>query len=357
LQSSDRATSDEHAADQLDAWFRGGLALVLIELGRRTGVLQAIGRETWRSSALAEAAGVNERYLLEWLCAMAAFDLVTIEIDSEGNERWRLSPDFLPYLTTSAADTRAPLATTVVGAAHQMVRLVEPFCDGGGLSYAERDPTLSAAFESDAHINYSSRLVDKIVPVIPGLENRLQDGAIIADLGCGAAHELEFLAQAFPHSHFVGFDVDQSLVHRAHQRLHDRRITNVELHTKAIDELSNSCAFDVVCAFEVIHNLPDPLEALTRAREMLVDGGVFFMYETNASSQRVKDITLPWAGPIYALSLLSCLTVSLAHDGIGYGAMWGVETAGKVLSDAGFDGIGHHEVIDDPVHVVIWGSR
>lgn len=349
--------SSEHAADRLDAWFRGALALVLVELGRRTGVLQTFGSKTWHCSVLATAAGVNERYLLEWLSAMAAFGLVDVELDDHGNERWHLSLDFAPHLTPGTVDDRASLATTVVGAAHQMVRLAEPFRIGGGLTYAERDPTLSAAFESDAYTNYNSRLIDKIVPVVPGLEGRLRAGAVVADLGCGAAHELEILAQAFPQSRFVGFDSDPSHIQRARERLRDEHVDNVELHAKAIEDSTQAGAFDVVCAFEVIHNLPNPMEALARARDLLVDGGLFFMYETNASSRRTEDIALPWAGPIYTLSLLSCLTVSLAHDGAGHGAMWGVGTAGGLLSDAGFEAIGHREVIDDPMHVVIWGRR
>jgi SAM-dependent methyltransferase len=151
--------------------------------------------------------------------------------------------------------------------------------------------------------------------------------------------------------------VDRGLIDRARRRLQGHKIANVVLHAKAIDELPESHAFDVVCALEVIHNLPTPLDALRHAEALLKDGGVFFMYETNASSHRVDDIALPWAGPIYTMSLLSCLTVSLAHGGVGYGAMWGVETARSVLADAGFDQTGHHEVIDDPMHVVIWGTQ
>jgi 2-polyprenyl-3-methyl-5-hydroxy-6-metoxy-1,4-benzoquinol methylase len=343
--------------DQLDSWFRGGLILVLVELGRRTGVLQAIGRETWRTRALAEAADVHERYLLEWLSAMAAFGVVILQTDDDGEELWSLSPGLVPYLTPDAANTRAPLAATVVGAAHQMARLVEPFRNGGGLSYAERDPNLSAAFEYDARVNYRGRLVSNIIPVVPNLVERLLDGAALADLGCGAAHGLEALARAFPNAHFVGFDADDSVIRAGRQRLYERDITNVQLQTKAIEDLDAAAVYDVVCAFEVIHNLPDPYAALAQARELLVDGGMFFMYETNALSRRATDIELPWAGPIYTASLLSCLTVSLAHDGAGYGAMWGVQTAGGLLADAGFEEIGHREVIDDPVHVVIWASK
>jgi SAM-dependent methyltransferase len=347
---------DISASRQLNDWFRGGLILVLVELGRRAGVLDVIGDETWSVDALATAASVNRRYLLEWLSAMAAFGLVILHADG-GDEQWSLSPEFVRCLSSDDIETIIPLATTVVGAAHQAVRLVEPFCNGGGLSYAERDPNLSLAFDYDARVNYRNALVEGIIPVVPGLLTRLGDGVALADLGCGAGHGLEILARAFPRSRFTGFDADESVIAAGRRRFDEGDVPNAELHAKAIEELPGFATFDVVCAFEVIHNLPDPLAVLARARELLVHGGIFFMYETNASSRRAADIELPWAGPIYTLSLLSCLTVSLAHDGAGYGAMWGVETACDLLVRAGFRGVGYHEVIDDPMHVVIWGSR
>jgi SAM-dependent methyltransferase len=347
---------DNAAASAMDDWFRGGLMLVLIELGRRAGVLGTIGDRTWRADALAAAANVDRRYLLEWLSAMAAFGLVLLHTDAGGEEQWSLAPELARDLASDGHETLAPLATTVVGAAHQAVRLLEPFCNGGGLSYAERDPNLSMAFEHDARLNYGKGLVEDIVPVVPGLLERLRAGVAVADLGCGSARGLEILARAFPRSRFVGFDSDEGLIAAGRRRLGDRDVPNLQLHAKAIEQLAPEPGFDVVGAFEVIHNLPDPLAALTRSRELLLEGGTFFMYETNATSKRAADIELPWAGPIYTLSLLSCLTVSLAHDGAGYGAMWGVATAESLMADAGFRDIGHREVIDDPVHVVIWGS-
>jgi SAM-dependent methyltransferase len=345
------------AEQQLKNWSRGGLVLVLIEMGRRTGVLQAMGERRWRASELAKAAEVHQRYLLEWLSAMAAFGVVLLGSDADGEESWQLSPEFQPYLDPGVANTCVPLATTVVGAAHQMVRLVDPFCRGGGLTYAECDPNLSVAFDYDARVIYGYRLVDNIIPAVPNLAQRLADGVLVADLGCGAAHGLEVMARAFPRARFVGFDPDDGVISSGRQRLAERSIANVELHTKAIEEIPATATYDVACAFEVIHNLPDPAAALVRAREILADGGMFFMYETNASSVRELDVTLPWAGPVYTASLLSCLTVSLAHDGAGYGAMWGVRTAGDLMARAGFAGIDHREVIDDAMHVVIWGSR
>jgi 2-polyprenyl-3-methyl-5-hydroxy-6-metoxy-1,4-benzoquinol methylase len=316
-----------------------------------------MGSKSWRADTLAAAAHVNERYLVEWLSAMAAFGLVRLETDAADGEHWRLSKHLAPYLTAETESTLDRMSATVVGAANQMVRLVEPFRHGGGLSYAERAPSLSEAFEQDANANYRGRVVDCIVPSVPGLVERLRCGVTMADLGCGAAHALEHLARAFPRSHFIGFDAAEESVRNGSRRLRDRGVGNVELHACAIEELPAASSYEVVCAFEVVHNLPDPEGALAKAWTATSSGGMFFMYETNSFGSRERNLKLPWAGPIYTMSLLSCLTVSLAHDGAGYGAMWGVETAERMLANVGFKGIGHREVISDPVHLVIWGTR
>lgn len=352
--------SDERASAAAEEWeerFRGALILVLVELGRRAGILEAIGEQReWSTDALAKAAQVDRRYLLEWLSAMAAFGLLSLRIGESGIERWGVSSELECALHTDAHEILTPLATTVVGAAHQALRLVEPFRNGGGLSFEQHDPSLSLAFEHDARLNYGNGLLSRILPVVPGLARRLHRGAAVADLGCGAARALEILAEVFPESRFVGFDSDEQLIQAGRQRLAARGIGNVELYARAIEDLAAHPTFDVACAFEVIHNLASPLAALTHAREVLVDGGVFFMYETNASSLRSADVQLPWAGPIYTMSLLYCLTASLSQHGDGYGAMWGVQTAQQLMREARFREVEHREVLNDPMHVVIWGS-
>lgn len=343
------------SAARLVEWSRGGQIMVLLELGRRTGVLEAMGGASWHADELAAAAGVERRYLEEWLAALASFGVATLSVEQDGRERWALDAELAPHLAPHATGTLLPLATTVVGVAHQMLRLVTPFRDGGGLTYAEQDPALNASFDYDARVNYHGRLVERILPVVPGLVERLHAGTVLADVGCGAAHELEVIARAFPGSRCVGFDPAASAIEAGRRRLASRGIANVTLHACAIEDLPATERFAFVSAFEVIHNLADPAAALAQVRPLVEPGGTFLMYETNSFARRADNVGLPWAGQIYTASLLSCLTVSLAEDGAGYGAMWGVETAERLLAEAGYIEVGHREALHDPVHVAIWG--
>jgi SAM-dependent methyltransferase len=219
-------------------------------------------------------------------------------------------------------------------------RVVEAFVHGRGVPYtAYRRFHEVMAEESGQSV--VAALDDHILPLVPGLEERLQRGIDAVDVGCGRGKALMHLAARFPRSRFTGIDVSAEATAAAIAEAVERDLHNVTyLHVDAA-KWSVSEAFDLVLAFDAIHDQPAPTQVLANIRRALRPDGVFLMQDIAAASCVHENRNHP-AGPfIYAISCMHCMSVSLAAGGPGLGAAWGRELALQMLSDAGFE----------PVHV------
>jgi SAM-dependent methyltransferase len=349
----DEAAIEEFAMRILELC-TGGLTTYMIEIGRRTGLFDAAMQGPATSEGLAARAGLDERYVREWLGAMATSGIFDHDATSA---TFTLPPAHAVCLTGSGVENLAPVAyfTTVLGA--HVPAVSTAFREGGGVPFDAYLPELHDVMDALWKPIYDHLLVDAILPLAPGLVDRLRAGAHVADVACGSGNGLSVLAAEFPTSTFVGYDLDRSAIERGRAEAARQGLTNLTFVTCDAAELATDEPFDAVLVFNAIHDQVAPDAVLERIHAALVPGGVFLMNEPRVSSNLEDNIGNPLAPLTYAVSTLHCLTVSLAHGGAGLGTAWGEQVARQMLADAGFGDVDVHDAPGDPGNAVFVSVR
>jgi len=176
----------------------------------------------------------------------------------------------------------------------------------------------------------------------------LESGIRVADVGCGEGHAINLLARAYPASSFVGYDFGEDALAVGRSEAEAWGLTNARFETRDVAALGAEAEFDLVTAFDAIHDQAHPATVLQNVHRSLRSGGTFLMVDINAQSNLEDNLELPWASFLYAVSTLHCMSVSLGQDGDGLGTVWGVQTAERMLHEAGFSDVVVHDLEDDP---------
>jgi len=320
-----------------------GLAL-MISLGHRAGLFDALAASPdVRSDQLAKSAGLNERYVREWLGAMVTADVVLYDPQEQ---TYTLDPAYALVLPKGAEANMSAMFQFVPVLAGVESELVNVFEHGGGVPYEsfERFHEVMAE-ESDNTV--VSCLTDQILPLVPGLTEKLTAGIDVLDAGCGSGHALCTLARAFPNSRFTGFDLCQEAVDAAITHATAKGLTNIRFESRDLSAMGADAQFDLVTAFDIVHDQCDPAGVLTNIRNALRPGATFLMQDIRASSKLENNLDHPIGPFLYTISTMHCLTVSLAQGGAGLGTVWGEELAVEMLSDAGFANISVNQLPHD----------
>jgi len=323
-----------------------GATAMMISIGHRTGLFDAMynaGPST--SEGLAQAAGLNERYVREWLGTMTTAQIVIYDPNSR---RYELPAEHAMMLSPGAPGSTSIANTmqwiSVLGQVESKV--VESFRNGGGVPYSafdrfhdvmaeESDGTTLAGFDHGLF-----RIVD-------GLEQRLQDGIDVLDIACGKGHAMLELARRYPNSRFLGVDFSEEAIHDAQIKASAADLTNIDFEIHDVAQLDRANQFDLVTAFDAIHDQCDPVAVLANIRRTLKPNGTFLMQDIAGSSKVENNIGSPLAPLIYTISCMHCMTVSLEQGGLGLGAAWGEELALSMLDDAGFKSVNTHNLEHD----------
>jgi 2-polyprenyl-3-methyl-5-hydroxy-6-metoxy-1,4-benzoquinol methylase len=320
--------------ERLLAALNGGALALMVSIGHRTGLFDVMaGLAPATSRAIAESAGLEERYVREWLGAMVAGGVVEYD---PGAGRYRLPPEHAACLTR--ASRPGNLATTaqwipLLGSVEDAV--VECFARGGGVPYSAYDRFHEVmAEESDQSV--VAVLVERILPLVPGLPQALGRGLDVLDVGCGSGRALCRMAASYPRSRLVGLDLSAEAIAAARAEAAERGLRNVRFEVRDVADLERDGAFDLVTAFDAIHDQAEPAAVLAAVGRALRPDGTFLMQDIRGTSRVEEDARHPLATFLYTVSCLHCMTVSLAAGGAGLGAMWGLETARHMLSEAGF---------------------
>lgn len=343
---------DEAKAEAFGERFVGTLAeaalAVMTSLGHRAGLFDALASNPGLTAeALAEVAGVNARYLREWLSVMVTSGVVDY---APSDRSFTLPPEHAAFLTRAAAPNNMAVTTQFIGLAASVEDvMIERFRSGGGLCYGHFDRFHEVMAEDSAQLVVAS-LTDAILPVVPGLMERLDTGIDVADVGCGAGRAMLQLAEAFPNSHFVGFDLCPDAFAGTEVVARDKGLENLRFVARDLSSVESIGRFDLVTAFDAVHDQKDPQGLLNMIRKSLTDGGVFLMQDIDGSRDLEKNIGNPFAPLLYMISSMHCTPVSIGQGGPGLGAMWGVETAQEFLSEAGFGHIDTHRLPHDPLN-------
>lgn len=345
------ADLDEEVRDAFRARLRdihnsGALALA-VSLGHRLGLFDLMaGMKPARGEDVAEAAGLDERYVREWLSALTAGGIVdwdpvtgTFVLPAEhaslltrraSPENMAVSLQFIPLLASVETD------------------LVTRFQEGGGLGYEHYDRFHEVMAEMSSQTVVSA-LFDRVLPLVPELPARLQLGIDVMDVGCGRGRALVALASAYPNSCFLGIDISDDAIAVARVRAEALRLRNIRFDVVDAARMPDG-RFELVTAFDAIHDQAEPDLVLSRIRALLPQDGVFLMQEMATSSHLEGNRDHPLGAFLYTLSFAHCMTVSLARGGAGLGTCWGHERATEMLREAGFQEIERHRLEHDPLN-------
>ena len=318
------------------------LTALMISVGHRTGLYDTLaGLPPSTSAEVAKATGLNERYVREWLAAMTTAGIV--DYDAK-DATFQLPAEHAMYLTREAGPDNLAYMTQVVSELGRVEDgIVECFKNGGGLPYAAY-PNFQVLQRGESAAIYDASLLQRTLPAIPGLVSRLEAGIDVADFGCGAGHAVNLMARAFPASRFSGFDFSEEGIAIARAEATDWGLTNVSFELRDLAELDRPAAFDLITAFDAIHDQVHPRAVLANIRTALRPGGTFLMVDIAGSSNLEENMEHPLGPAFYTLSTFHCMTVSLSAGGEGLGTMWGEQTAREYLTDAGF-------TIEDALHI------
>jgi SAM-dependent methyltransferase len=331
-------------ADRLFASLLGTLDIVTIHIGDQLGLYDLLHRRgPLDVASLAQASGTHPRYAREWLEQQAVAGLVDVlDPTADPAERtYSLSDAHAAVLCDrdSLAYT-TPFARMLVAAVEQMPRLLSAYRTGGGVSWDEFGELMRTAQADANRPLFLQVLGSDWLPSVPGLDAALRDGGKVADIGCGEGWSSIGIARAYPAVTVDGYDVDADSVEAAREHAAAEGLGERVRFTQ-VDAASVGAAgdYDLVAAFECVHDMPDPVDVLRSARRMVKPGGTVLVMD-----ERVPD---DFTGPgdaveqlMYGISMLVCLPDGLSHRGsVGTGTVMRSDTLRRYAVEAGFAGI------------------
>jgi len=332
--------------DRLLEWSNGGALSLMISIGHRTGLFDTMASlPSATSQEIADNAGLDERYVREWLGAMTTGRVVAHDPKSG---TFALPAEHAACLTRASGQANSAVGfqlASMFGRVEDQV--VDCFRRGGGVPYAEF-PRFQAICAEISWASLDANLVEVVLPLVPGLTERLRTGCDMADVGCGSGHAVNLMAEAFPASRFVGFDWEDDALVAAQAEADRKQLGNVRFEKRDAAAFGETERYDFVTTFDAIHDQARPDVVLRAIAGALRPGGAYLCVEIRSSSTLADNLDLPWAPGMYTASCMHCMTVSLAYGGLGLGAMWGEQLTRQMLSDAGFSTVEMKALAHDP---------
>jgi 2-polyprenyl-3-methyl-5-hydroxy-6-metoxy-1,4-benzoquinol methylase len=311
------------------------LNAALVVMGDKLGLYQGLaGTGGLTPADLAERTGTAERYVREWLNAQAAGGYVTYDPDSG---RYTLPPEQTVALTDPDSPAYLPgFFQIALGSVIDSPRIVEAARTGAGLGWHEHVHDVHEGCERFFRPGYNAHLTPEWLPALDGVVDKLQRGAVVADIGCGHGSSTILMAQAFPQSTFVGWDYHDGSIETARRRAQEAGVADrVSFHTGPAATYSDTGS-DLVTMFDCLHDMGDPVGAARHVRETLKPDGTWMIVEPNAGD-RVEDNFNPIGRAFYAFSTLLCTPASLSQEvGLALGAQAGEARIRDVVEAGGF---------------------
>jgi 2-polyprenyl-3-methyl-5-hydroxy-6-metoxy-1,4-benzoquinol methylase len=311
------------------------LNAALVVIGDKLGLYRALADGGPQSPAeLARSTETSERYVREWLNAQAAGDFVDYDPDSG---RYSLEPEQAVALTDSNSPAYLPgLFQIALGSVIDSPAILDRVRTGDGFGWHEHVHDVHEGCERFFRPGYNAHLVAEWLPALDGVVDKLRDGAVVADVGCGHGSSTVLMAQAFPRSRFVGSDYhDQSIATASERALEAGVDERVSFHAASASAYGGG-PYDLVTMFDCLHDMGDPIGAARHVRSMLKPDGTWMIVEPNAGD-RIEDNFNPVGRAFYAFSTLLCTPASLSQEvGLALGAQAGEARIGDVVRAAGF---------------------
>lgn len=329
--------------------FNNAALMLMTSVGHRTGLFDALAKVSpCLTSELAAEADLAERYVREWLAVMTTAGVVEYE---PRKQTYFLPAEHAAWLTRAAAPNNIAVTAQMIGVAAGVEdEIVARFRDGGGVHYHHygRFHEVMGEHSSQAIV---MNLIEHILPLVPDSIARLEAGIDVIDVGCGAGGALLLLAEQFPNSRFTGVDLCADAFATAKEAARKKGLSNLTFKELDISTVDTLGAYDLVFAFDAVHDQKAPQAMLATIRGSLREGGTFLMVDIDGSSKLENNLEHPLGTYLYMMSTMHCTPVSLAQGGTGLGTMWGFELASEMLALAGFEDIQLNRLPTDPFNV------
>ena len=348
LQTLDQ-TKAEQFAERMLGLLNSSSLMLMISIGHQTKLFDTlVNLPPSTSQQIADAANLNERYVREWLNAMVVGRIIDY---SPADRTYVLPSEHAAFLTRLApADNIAVYSQFIPLLATVEQQIIECFHQGGGVPYPAFK-RFHAVMAEDSNQTVVAALEDHILPLVPGLIDRLIQGIDVLDVGCGSGYALNQMATLFPNSRFTGYDLSEEAIGIATTEAQQQRLTNVKFQVKDTTQLNEVEQYDFITTFDAVHDQARPDLVLQNIYRALRPDGVYLMQDIHAATEVSGNLEHPLAPFLYTISCMHCMTVSLAQGGVGLGTMWGQEKAFELLKEAGFSSIEvknlPHDIMND----------
>ncbi len=321
------------------------MATVMASIGDRLGLFKALAEAPATSAELAQRAQINERYAREWLREMTSAGYLAYDPESR---RFTLPAEHVPVLAQEGGPFflagAFQMLIAQIGPYHQVV---QAFQQGGGVPMEAYDPSIWEGMTRMSTGRYEYQLVPVWLPAMPEVQAKLERGAEVADIGCGQGKALIKLAQTYPRSRYVGYDVFAPSIARATANAQAAGVADRVRFEQRDASQGLAERYDVITTFDVVHDAVNPRGLLRAIREALRPDGRYVCLEFNSSDKLEENAGV--AGSLfYGASVLYCMTTSLADHGEGLGTLGLPETTLRELArETGFGKV-RRVAIEDP---------
>jgi ubiquinone/menaquinone biosynthesis C-methylase UbiE len=346
-QNFDTEKADQFSGMLIDILNKSALSF-MISIGHRSSLFDCMsGMNDATSSEIADKAQLNERYVKEWLGAMVTARIIDYNPEKK---TYRLPAEHAAYLTRKAGADNIAVFTQYAAVMGEVEdEILKCFKAGGGVPY-EKFHRFHDVMAEDSGQSVLSSLESHILPLVPKLTKMLSEGINVLDVGCGSGRIINKLASLFPRSHFTGIDLSEEAIQRARQEAASSSLANAVFIIQDLSDFHLTAPqeqYDFITTFDAIHDQGKPLHVLKGIYRALKPGGVYLMQDISGTSYLEEDIKHPIGTFLYTISCMHCMTVSLAQDGDGLGAMWGEQKTKEYLKMAGFTSVKTNKLAHD----------
>lgn len=306
----------------------------MVVIGEKLGLYKALAAGPLTAAELATKTRTDERYLREWLASQAAGGYISYD---DKTHRFSLSPEQAFTLSNEDSPAYLPGAFELaLGSLAAVPRIVDSFRSGAGMGWHEHDDGVFHGCEKFFRPGYAANLVSTWIPALADVKPKLEAGARVADVGCGKGASTILMAQAFPKSHFFGFDYHDKSIEAARESARRAGVADRVTFDVAKAKAFPGKDYDFVTVFDCLHDMGDPVGAATHVRKSLATNGTWMIVEPYANDQ-LKDNLNPVGRVYYSFSTLLCTPCSRSQEvGLCLGAQAGESRIRDVITSAGF---------------------
>lgn len=346
--SYDQNKSEQFAARIGDMLNTGGV-VTMMSVGHKLKVFDRMAElQSFTSEQIAQHAGLNERYLREWLAVMVVSGIVDF---NAADKTYNFCAEHAACLTSNGALGNLAVFSQHTALLGQMEgSMIHCFKTGEGTKYGDY-PCFHQIMAEDSAQTVVARLFEHILPLIPGIQARLERGIEVLDAGCGRGAALIAMARQYPNSRFVGYDLCGDAIKYANGQVAEQKLENIHFEQQDLTGYMEPERWDLITSFDAVHDQKDPQGLINGLKKSLKPGGTYLMQDIGGAAKLENNINFPFAALLYAVSCAHCTPVSIGQGGEGLGTMWGWETAETMLRQAGFVSVVHHHLEHDPMNV------